>query len=442
MNNPRLSIVARFAAAFPVTVLLVAALPTAVSALPPEQSATDSVDDALVELTVLDQHIRGDTRSWCRVRINVLGTDVMFTTGDRIFLWVYEDDILGDDELWSTSFDVTAAEVSAQLVDRTLDCVSDFGSDASPTLEIYASARVEKAACGTFCVWDRPATAALDVSENDDDSTEDDDTASTAVALPPGTPASRIAIDTDYHEVTLVSPSIIELTTFYRPAAGRVDAELLDSSETLLLASTDQPGGGALTSAALTAGTYYVRVTPRAPPDSQFYDLVISLSSTSCAAGATEMRPCEMCGTERRLCEGSVWGAWGACMMQGECIADAMETRACGGGGIEARTCSSTCTWAAYGMCMGMRTDDDAGMDTDGGTPGRDAGVPPPSDGGDLPDAGGGRDGGPGSMDGGCSCRSASGGRAAPMPFVLALAALPFVRRCRRRVGRKAADRS
>lgn len=434
MDTSSLRPVARLARALSIMVLVCAAWPTVASALPPEQSASDSVDDALLELHVLDQHIRGDTRSFCQLRINVVGTDVMFTTGDRIYLWAYENDVLGDDLLFETNFVVTSAEVSAQLVDRTINCSSDFGSDASATLEVYASARVEKAACGTFCVWDRPETAALNLMERDDDTAEEDDTAATAVALPAATPASRIGVDADYFRVTLASSAIIDLTAFYRPVSGRVDAELLDGSEALLATASDQSTGGTLTSGALGAGTYYVRVTPRAPPDAQFYDLVISLTSTSCAGGATEMRPCEMCGMEQRACTGSAWGPWGACMMQGECVADATDTRACGGGGTETRTCSSSCAWGAYGACMGMRTDDDAGTGSDGGPPGTDAGPPLPRDGGVPADAGAGRDAGPTTMAGGCSCRSAGVGGGAPAPIVVGfLSMLAFLRRRRRR---------
>src|SRR5688500_11036129 len=113
-------------------------LPSSALALPDRQTASGTVDDALVELTLLAPTVEGDSRSRCSVRIDVGGADVAFTAGDTVALWVYEDDAFGNDEIWTTSFTVTAAEVGAQAVDRTLDCTGSLGTDGSGSLQIFA----------------------------------------------------------------------------------------------------------------------------------------------------------------------------------------------------------------------------------------------------------------------------------------------------------------
>lgn len=75
---------------------------------------------------------------------------------------------IGDDLLFSTSFQVTAEEALAGAVDRIIDATFDplpflpdgFGGDK---LNVYARAFVDKDACSTFCTADRPETARVDV---------------------------------------------------------------------------------------------------------------------------------------------------------------------------------------------------------------------------------------------------------------------------------------
>ena len=57
-------------------------------------------DDARITLTVETETVRGDTRNYCQLNIRVTENDVNFSRGDKIFLWVKEDDILGDDTVW------------------------------------------------------------------------------------------------------------------------------------------------------------------------------------------------------------------------------------------------------------------------------------------------------------------------------------------------------
>ena len=415
---------------FPLTasiLLTLSALPGSALALPPQQTATDTVDDALLELTLLEQKVEGDSRSFCQLRINVAGTEVPFTAGDTIELWVYEEDPIGNDELWTTSFTVTAAEVSAQTVDRTLDCGSDFGSDGVGSLEIFGEARVTKDACGTFCLQDNPTTPNLIVEEIADDASEDDDTAATSVPLSPGAPVSRVAADADYHQFAVASDLAVEATLSDFTSAGRIDAEIVDSGGTTVATVTDTPTGGAIETT-LPAGTYHVRVTPRGAPDYAFYDLQVNLSTVSCTSGAIETRDCGDCGTQARTCVTGEWGSWGVCQGEGVCSPGTMDTQVCAAGGTQTRACQSTCDWGPFGECVGSSSNDDAGMaEVDGGTPpSRDAAMPPTVDGGTEPTDPG--------TSGGCSVGPAGGPRSAVWLVVagMALFGLRSRRRCRR----------
>ena len=81
--------------------------------------ATDEDGDAVLTLTVEDViRVSPPSVNWCSVAIDVDGDAVVFSAGDLIEIWVYEDDILNDDLLFDTSFVVTAAEVLAQQVIR------------------------------------------------------------------------------------------------------------------------------------------------------------------------------------------------------------------------------------------------------------------------------------------------------------------------------------
>ncbi|MBL8721864.1 MAG: hypothetical protein JNL79_38110 [Myxococcales bacterium] len=69
--------------------------------------------------------------------------------------------------------------------------------------------------------------------------------------------------------------------------------------------------------------------------------------------GKTETQTCGKCGSQLRTCGATGWSAWGACGAEGECTSGATESAACGTGGTKTRTCGSTCTWGAYGTCVG-----------------------------------------------------------------------------------------
>ena len=113
-------------------------------AVPTISSASGNDDDATVTLRVFEDLIVGDSRSFCEVRLVDIGMDEPFTAGDKVFLWVYEDDAFSNDLIWETSFTVSAAEVSSNSLDRTFDCTADFDEDGVGDSEFFAEARVEK----------------------------------------------------------------------------------------------------------------------------------------------------------------------------------------------------------------------------------------------------------------------------------------------------------
>jgi hypothetical protein len=100
-------------------VLALSFLPQSVDALPPIIQRSDSDGDATVTLRVVSQTIFGDSNVWCEARIVVDGP---LDQGDDIWVKVWEDDYVGDEGLWETTFDVSASEASADYVNRSFYC--------------------------------------------------------------------------------------------------------------------------------------------------------------------------------------------------------------------------------------------------------------------------------------------------------------------------------
>jgi len=128
-------------------------------------STTDVDDDAILTLNIQDTVIANASQQCGTLRIQV-GTTTSFTAGDTIDLWLLEDDFIGNDLLWQTSFTVTAAEVLAG-VDRTLGLVftaPEVDGPGDTVLEIFAEALVNKDACGFLCADDNPITTPLSVT--------------------------------------------------------------------------------------------------------------------------------------------------------------------------------------------------------------------------------------------------------------------------------------
>lgn len=122
-------------------------------------TASDIDDDATLTLSIEDTLLEGVNQQWGTVRIQVTGVEVSIAAGDSVDLFVFEDDLIGDDLLWQDSFIVTAAEVSAQSVDRTLPLIfTPLPDGTGSTLEIFAEGDINKDQCGFLCTLDNPIT--------------------------------------------------------------------------------------------------------------------------------------------------------------------------------------------------------------------------------------------------------------------------------------------
>lgn len=72
--------------------------------------------------------------------------------------------------------------------------------------------------------------------------------------------------------------------------------------------------------------------------------------------GATESEACGKCGTRSRTCMSSGWSSWSVCGGEGVCTPGTTDSATCTGGGTKTRVCDTTCTWGAYGSCIGGTT--------------------------------------------------------------------------------------
>lgn len=328
--------------------------PSIASALVPEASANDTVDDARIELYVDSSVITGDTRSRCRIHLDVSQDSVGFSDNDHVYVWFYEDDLASDDLLWSTDFAVHPADLdgAGHLV-RDFDCTSDFGTDGVGTLEVYASARVEKDNCGFACVYDRPSAGNINLGEVEDDGNEEDDASAQAHGLALGMNRDRIARDQDWQSVDLQSRSRLSIRALHHPEAGALDIALLNAAQQQIAQGVDDVGATVLTFEPAEAGTWYFRVSPRQGNDFNFYDLDFSVSTLAgdCAAGQMDTQACGNCGTHTRSCDANGnWLDFGACGGEGACAPASTRNSPCGQCGTTQDTCSDVCAWTA-GAC-------------------------------------------------------------------------------------------
>ncbi len=316
-------------------------------ALPPERSSQGTDDDASVTVSVLDRAIRGDVRSWCSMRILIRGEERALRRNDTVRLRLIEDDLVGDDTLWGTDFEVTRDEANAQRVDRRFDCSANFGDgDARGGLEIYAVANVDKQECGGFCNDDDPTTGNIDVSLHDDDDAEDDDDSASAAALPLGVTPDRIARDADWFAVNFLDRSQVTFRVAHRPAGGRVDLVMFEPGGGQLQVGDDLDDGAVIQTAALPPGEYRVRTQPRDGRDYNFYDVELRVVTAGCEPGSVEVQPCGNCGNRRRECgDDADWRPFGECEGSGTCAPGDARMEACGLCGHEAQTCTEVCAW-------------------------------------------------------------------------------------------------
>ncbi len=65
-----------------------------------------------------------------------------------------------------------------------------------------------------------------------------------------------------------------------------------------------------------------------------------------------ETRACGDCGEQERTCtDQCLWGSYGSCNDEGQCTPDDTDSRGCGGCGTETRTCGGSCSWGAWSGC-------------------------------------------------------------------------------------------
>jgi hypothetical protein len=254
-------------------------IPGVALSLPSVQTVSDQDGDASLTLRLLQEAIVGDAVSWCEVRLEVLDVERAWTEGDSVSAWVYEDDLTGDDLVWTASFTITSAELAAGFVDRTFDCSGGIDDDGGqPTSEVFAELLVDKDTCGVFCTNANPRTANLSLQWVTDDGFEEDDASGQAAALLAGTSFDRIANDPeDWVSFDLLQASEIEASVLHDPAVGRLDATLLDGTQTPLAVFQHQADRSAV-GQSLPAGSYFVVIGPATASDPNFYDFELIVS--------------------------------------------------------------------------------------------------------------------------------------------------------------------
>ncbi len=263
--------------------LLVAATLYAATAMarPAVQSKVASDDDATLVLSVLDSAIRGDQASWCSLRFMDSGDQVVWSTGDHYTLSVFEDDVVGDDLIWSKSVTIDAATLAAGTVDRSFDCSAWFHDDEDAYgVELYAQAKVIKDKCGTFCMYDEPQTDLLTVAIFDDDLAEDDNDPLRAWSLLPGLNPDRVAADSsDWSSIALdTAQQDVSFRVEYRNEAGPLLARPYDSDHSTLLGDLSASADALALTTSLSAGVYYLKVWNSLPGDPNFYDIRVDVA--------------------------------------------------------------------------------------------------------------------------------------------------------------------
>ena len=324
-------------------------------AVPGTSTRSDTVDDARIWLTTRTQTILGDSAIYCSVRIRVGSSDTGFSGGDRVKLWVYEDDTVGDDQIWYHSFTVTSAEVSSGLVDRTFNCSGSVEDDPGDHAEFYAEAEVIKDKCGTWCAYDRPETDNIEVDEVTDDAGENDDISAYAKPLGLGLTTGRISRDQDWYRFELASPAAVDVRVEHDPGVGRLDLRLFDNSGNPVRTGTDWSSMTRVDEDFLAAGTYRLRVNPRNTTGYNFYDLrlLVEPLATECFPGTTDSDACGNCGMRSRYCnELGRWTPWSGCQGQGVCVPGTLSVDECGLCGAVTSQCTDTCQWDVGG-CEG-----------------------------------------------------------------------------------------
>ncbi|MBU1898283.1 hypothetical protein KKB55_11095 [Myxococcota bacterium] len=337
----------------PALIIALILTPLLALARPQEQTVEDTDADVTLSLTLLEQAIEGDERGLCTMRIIDVGEAVELREGDIVRVWLSEDDLVGDDDIFDQTLTVTAAEAAANHFDRLIDCSTAFGEDINADFEFYARAEVQKAECGFWCLYDRPRTAPLSLITVQDDDWEDNDRSQAAAQLALGFHPDFICADQDWYSLTLLDQGLLSVDVMHAPRAGRLEVDVFDLNEVRRGTGVAHPEGTLLEAGPLPAGDYLLRITPSDGLDFNFYDLALRLLTDVCTPGAVERVPCARCGWQTRFCGADQrWGAYSECEGGAECTPGDTRQRECGRCGLELETCSEECYWTP-GICTG-----------------------------------------------------------------------------------------
>ena len=331
--------------------VLVLALSLDALALPAVHSESKTDDDLTVTIRVQEKTILNDSKSWCEIRVQDPGVQVAWTSGDTLDIWVFEDDPVGDDEIWHKQIVIK----SEKTIDQTFDCSSAFPpGDASGGLEIYGKAAAHKANCKWYnCLQDSPSTANIEVAIVDDDAKEPDDGMASAKNIGLGKTPDYICKDQDWMSFEVTTSSSVTFRALHNPAVGRLDVTLFGPSGAELVTGADENDATSIVDYVVPAGQFKVRVSPRSGNDYNFYDVSLTITSVECEPGAGENEPCGKCGQRSRTCgEDGKWSDWGACAGEGECSPGDKLSESCGKCGTKTRTCNASCSWVV-GACEG-----------------------------------------------------------------------------------------
>ena len=280
--------------------------------------------------------------------------------GDRVYLWVEENDGLSSQTVWELNF-----EINGPGVDRTFDCSQVNGSIThfQLTMVFWSTTAtltcrlvlVGKDECGIFCRNDRPETGTVDIPVKSTDGADANDGAldGNNPRIPPGRPTAALL-------VTMIGIELIRHRVRHPVSSNHrvdgVDVELFDRDQTSLVNGADNNRGNGFASNRLAAGVYYVKVSPRVNRAYNFYDVNLSLIGLpgECNVGAPAQRQsCGNCGSQTRTCQADeTWSEWGPCESQGVCRPGTSQTVSCGNRcGEERELCNDSCEWEGDGEC-------------------------------------------------------------------------------------------
>jgi hypothetical protein len=324
-------------------------------ALPSSTQVEKTDDDAKVTIKIFNKAIKDDSKAPCQISIDVKGEAVAFSEGDTFTVEVLEDDLVGDDVIWSTMETITAMDLAAQQVTRTYDCTGNMGSDdAFGDLDVYGKVKVIKSECGFLCMNDEPKTANITVQVLDDDGNEEDDMLAAAKNID-AQATDRISKDSDYFKFNIATPANVTIKLDFLAGGGDVSLNLIQMGNTLLSGVATPTGRQITSDQPLNAGDYHIQLTPAEMMNFNFYVLTVDQEAVDvdCSPGMIEDRACGNCGKDKRTCNNmGKWSAWSGCQNEGVCSAGDEDVKSCGGEGTQKRVCNEMCQWGPLSACV------------------------------------------------------------------------------------------